>query len=132
MIKQIIYTIFILSMSTTLNHNLFSQETIIEKLESNIAILEQRITELERKVALLEQNLQDPQTDTIQPSEKWKDRSLWRSLRRNMSMKEVEDLLGVPRKISGGAITRWNYSEQGWHSYVKFYEGRVSSWTEPR
>lgn len=50
---------------------------------------------------------------------------------KDMSMEDVEQLLGVPRKISGGDFTHWYYSEQEWHSFVLFYHDRLDSWTEP-
>lgn len=99
--------------------------------QATIDRLERRIAELEKRVARLEKKLATSTSSAIPVSEKWKDRSLWRSLQTDMSMKQVESLLGEPKNISGGSVTSWYYSSEKWHSYVLFYEGRVNSWKEP-
>lgn len=102
----------------------FSQQATIDRLE-------RRVADLENRVLVLEKKLSSPTSNTIRPSEKWKDRSLWRRLQVDMSMDQVELLLGIPNNISGGNVTYWYFSSQTWHSYVTFYKGRVDSWKEP-
>jgi uncharacterized protein YhaN len=99
--------------------------------QATIDRLERRIAELEKRVARLEEKLATPTSSAISVSEKWKDRSLWRRLQTDMSMEQVESLLGVPKNVSGGNFTYWYYSSESWHSYVSFYKGRLSSWKEP-
>jgi outer membrane protein assembly factor BamE (lipoprotein component of BamABCDE complex) len=101
-----------------------SQQTTIDRLE-------RRIADLEKRVAILEAKLQSPTPNANPYSEKWKDRTLWRRLQTDMSMDQVESLLGIPRKVSGGDVTFWYYSSESWHSYVSFYKGRVHGWKEP-
>ncbi len=108
-----------------LNSSSFSQQSTIDKLE-------RRVAALERRVASLEEKMSSTPSQTIQYSEKWKDRSLWRKLRNDMSMEQVESLLGIPKKISGsGNFTHWYYSTETWKSYVSFYKGLVDGWKEP-
>lgn len=93
--------------------------------------LEQRVSDLENRVALIEETL--PGTDTIDTSEKeWQNVEIWRQLREGMSPDQVQELLGRPITIDGGTISTWYYSEQRWHSIVRFNRGQVNSWTEPR
>lgn len=105
----------------------FAQQLVINELEK-------RISDLEIRVASLEKLLSSPKVKVqrIEVTEKWKDRSLWRQLKLEMSMDEVESLLGIPKKIDGGTITTWYYSSESWHSYVKFYQGQLNGWTEPQ
>ena len=98
---------------------------------SEISKLKVRISELEKRVATLEKMIGKSSSDKLHYSEKWKNRSLWRQLKTEMSMSQVESLSGTPRKISGGDITHWYYSQQSWHSYLKFYKGSLDTWTEP-
>jgi len=107
--------------------SIFSQQLINDELEK-------RISELEKRVAILEKMISSPKINVqkIELTDKWKDRSLWRQLKMNMSMDEVEALLGIPKKIDGGAVTTWYYSSESWHSYVKFYQGQLDGWTEPQ
>ena len=105
--------------------------TLFADQSSDIRKLEARIVELEKRVAKLEALLETSSKNEIKYSEKWKNRSLWRKLKVSMSKSQVEALLGEPRKIDGGSITTWNYSKQSWHSYVRFYEGKLDTWTEP-
>ena len=93
--------------------------------------LENRISELERRVNEIEKIIGKTSSEKLQYSDKWKNRSLWRQLRTGMSMSQVESLLGTPRKISGGNVTNWYYSEQSWHSKVNFYKGSLDGWNEP-
>jgi outer membrane protein assembly factor BamE (lipoprotein component of BamABCDE complex) len=103
----------------------FAQQLVINELEK-------RISDLEIRVAALEKMISSPKVQNIEVKEKWKNRSLWRQLKLKMSMDEVESLLGIPKKIDGGAFTRWDYSSETWHSYVMFYKGELDSWTEPQ
>ena len=98
---------------------------------SEIKKLETRIAELEKRVEKLEALLETSNTNEIKFSEKWKNRSLWRQLQVGMSKYQVKNLLVEPRKIDGGAYTKWEYSEASWHSYVRFYDGKLDTWTEP-
>ena len=99
--------------------------------KTEVKKLENRISELERRVNELEKIIGKTSSEKLQYSDKWKNRSLWRQLRTGMSMSQVESLLGTPRKISGGNVTHWYYSEQSWHSYVNFYKGSLDGWKEP-
>jgi len=97
-----------------------------------VEALEERIAQLELRVAALEMKLIQPEARSIQASEKWKNRSLWRRLQDGMSRDEVESLLGEPRRIDGGYLTCWYYSPQEYHSIVNLREGKVTGWTEPK
>lgn len=96
--------------------------------------LERRVSVLETKVERLEQTLASgdgaPSSSPLTGS--WQDRSNWRSLSEGMSYADVRRLLGEPRRISGGSVTRWEYAPESFHAYVSFYDGRVYRWTEPR
>lgn len=90
--------------------------------------LEQRVSDLENRVTLIEEALLG--TDTIATTDKgWQDVENWRKLRVRMSEKQVQELLGPPVRIDGGGMATWDYSRGG---RVRFMDGRVHSWTEPR
>lgn len=109
----------------------FSQKSSIDKLEKRIADLELRVSKLENQLSN-SNNLIPNDESNINYSQKWKNRSLWRKLYTGMSMNEVEDLLGKPRKIDVGyGFTTWYYSEKEYEAYVSFYKGYLERWTEP-
>ena len=93
--------------------------------------LEQRVSDLENRVTAIEEALSE--TETIGISDKrWQEVEIWRQLRVGMSEKQVQELLGRPLRVNGGAMARWYYSEHRFHSYVVFQSGKLFSWTEPR
>jgi len=93
--------------------------------------LEQRVSDLENRVTAIEEALSE--TETIDISDKrWQEVEIWRQLRVGMSEKQVQELLGRPLRVNGGAMATWYYSETGFHSYVVFQRGRLIRWTEPR
>jgi hypothetical protein len=99
---------------------------------SEITELKSRIAELEKRVAALEILMGTPSSNTIHYSEKWENRTFWRELKTGMSMRQVEAILGEPRKVDGGStLTYWYYSEESWHSRVSFNHKGVHGWKEP-
>lgn len=61
--------------------------------------------------------------------------SAWRRLEKGMSFSQVRQILGEPKKIDSGFVTRWYYGSE-MRSYsperVEFIEGSgVSGWEEP-
>jgi len=95
-------------------------------LEHRVADLERRVTQLEQQAS--QSNTQSPQS----PSRGSQNIENWRQLRTGMSQQQVENLLGRPLRVDGGAYTTWFYSEAEWHSIVYFYNSSVRSWAEPR
>jgi HD superfamily phosphodiesterase len=96
--------------------------------------LEARVTDLERRVALLEgQKGSVPATRTVQPSSNrgFEDIENWRRLKTGMTPSQVRAILGEPRRINGGYVSTWNYSNNITHSHVTFVDDELSSWTEP-
>jgi len=104
----------------------------INAQDQKIVDLEQKISELEKRITRLESIILNSKSEEIEFSDKWKNKSLWRSLKTNMTTTQVEDILGIPKKIDGGSYSTWFYSDKEWHSIVSFYDGLLESWTEPR
>ncbi len=95
--------------------------------------LEQRVADLEQRVTQLEQQLNQTNTQATPAVTRGSNNiENWRQLRTGMNQQEVERLLGRPQRVDGGASTNWFYSDQRWHSIVRFRNGSVSSWVEPR
>ncbi len=102
--------------------------------------LEQTITQLQNQVKELhssqKSNRQDTSNSTIQYSEKWKNLSNWRELKKNMSSGQVVRILGQPIKVDAikGFRTYWIYSQNGYgsrESFVSFKDGKLIGWIEP-
>ena len=56
----------------------------------------------------------------------------WRKIQEGMTWREVRAVLGEPKTIDGGNIESWYYSNSLNHSNVRFLDGRVRWWNEPR
>ena len=102
--------------------------------------LEQTITQLQNQVKELhssqESNRQGTSNSTIQYSEKWKNLSNWRLLKKNMSSGQVVKILGQPLKVDAikSFRTYWIYAQNGYgsrESFVSFKDGKVTGWMEP-
>ena len=105
-----------------------------------ISDLEQTITQLQNQVKELhssqKSNRQGTSNSTIQYSEKWKNLSNWRQLKKNMSSGQVVRILGQPIKVDAikGFRTYWIYSQNQYgsrESYVIFEDAHVTGWEEP-
>jgi outer membrane protein assembly factor BamE (lipoprotein component of BamABCDE complex) len=92
--------------------------------------LEQRVSDLENRVASIEETLTGTgTTDTIAASDRGNQyRENWRQLREGMSPEKVQELLGKPQRIDGGASAIWHYPIGG---RVHFSRGKVNRWSEP-
>lgn len=89
--------------------------------------LRQQIADLEKRVYQLEQRLEDSDT-----RDRWKDPILWQRLKKEMSGRDVEKLLGRPGKIEEQIFTTWYYHPSSkLHSFIWFDEGVVLGWQAP-
>jgi hypothetical protein len=63
------------------------------------------------------------------PGDGWKTSANWKKLARDMSISDVQELLGDPEQINGGTIGFWRYPNGG---TVTFFIGKVDGWSEPK
>lgn len=110
----------------------------VSRLEATIAALQAENRDLRARIDELELRLQAPGPGQRAPAPNpgWKDRTSWRGLRRGMTEKEDEALLGPPAKVEiGASIGYWIYSPtQGIVGpHVKFSPSdmTVYGWQEP-
>ncbi|MCX6554591.1 MAG: hypothetical protein NTZ12_06180 [Candidatus Aminicenantes bacterium] len=114
----------------------FPTSVLSQDLNQKIKKLEQMMTQLEQRIEKLEGiilELQKGQAKPIMGSrDKWKDKANWRLLKKGMSKKEVEQILGTPPKIVANAYYGdiWLYPDlQGGNaSFDK--DGILTSWKE--
>ena len=98
---------------------LFAQSTVDERVEK----LEETVRVLESRVASLEDQLGERSSSAPVPPGK----ANWRKLKRGMSAKEVEQLLGSPERVSAyPSFTFWDYQDGA----VTLRSGRVEHWRE--
>ncbi len=91
-----------------------------------------RIAELEKRVTVIEQRLIDSQRSLTPAVQKSKGKTLWRTLERGMTKKQVEAILGEPGNITvSGQATIWSYVKQSSSSSVTFFDNVVYGWSEP-
>jgi hypothetical protein len=138
MIKYI--KIFILLFSISFLFSQSNQQREVDKLtlivsqKREIVKLKAKVSELEKKIEKLENNNSSSSSTNIKFSDKWKNISNWRKLRKNMSMNSVENLLGAPQRVDArGMISYWYYDENNkTKSRVIFdHDNRVYGWAEP-
>jgi hypothetical protein len=65
----------------------------------------------------------------VTPGDGWKSLANWRKLANDMSISDVQKILGEPERVDGGTIAFWHYPNGG---TVTFFIGKVDSWSEPR
>ena len=96
----------------------------LEEHELRISNLERRVLELEAKLRAASGS---GVTLTSNPT-----LAAWRKIQEGMTRREVRAVLGEPKTIDGGNIESWYYSNSLNHSNVRFLDGRVRWWNEPR
>lgn len=117
--------------SAALAAPLFPQdaERRIRELERKIQFLEQRISKLEDIVLAARPDAENPAAASV---DKWKERANWRRLRKGMSKKEVELILGTPPKTVPNAYYGdiWYYPDQQGGNVSFNKDEVVTSWGE--
>ncbi len=69
---------------------------------------------------------------------KWKTKSSWRRLKKDMTMEQVEALLGEPDSVDAGILlVYWRYGDGGYaglrgHVLFDADTSRVDGWSEPK
>ena len=90
--------------------------------------LRQRVIDLEKRVAEIEARLEGGAS-----FQRWRDSVLWSRLKRGMSQKDVQTLLGKPGRVEEQIFMTWYYhATSKRHSFVWFDEGKVLGWTAPK
>jgi hypothetical protein len=104
-------------------------ERRIRELEQKMALLEQRIAKLESIVLAARHDVEQPAAAS---PDKWKDRANWRRLRKGMSKKDVELILGPPPKTVPNAYYGdiWYYPDQQGGNVSFNKDEVVTSWGE--
>lgn len=93
-----------------------------QSLDDRVLDLERRVEQLERQVALPASPATSPKILSSQH---------WRSLKREMTEKEVRSILGEPDRIQVTAsFTAWEYPDDG--EVLFDPNGRLQAWNEPR
>jgi len=65
----------------------------------------------------------------VTPGDGWKSLANWKNLASDMSIGDVQKMLGEPDRVDGGTIAFWHYPNGG---TVTFVIGKVNTWSEPR
>jgi len=65
----------------------------------------------------------------VTPGDGWKSLANWKNLATDMSIVDVQKMLGEPDQVSGGTIAFWHYPNGG---TVTFVIGKLNTWSEPR
>ncbi|MDO8240993.1 MAG: hypothetical protein Q7T51_03385 [Candidatus Moranbacteria bacterium] len=97
--------------------------------ESGSSSVDKKIKDLEARVYILEHQLETSQSAPVVFTDKWKNLSQWRLLRKAMNYGQVRDLLGEPLSVKAGIIDYWEYPQGG---QVTFHLGGVYGWNEPK
>jgi hypothetical protein len=63
------------------------------------------------------------------PGDGWKSLANWKKLAKDMSIGEVQSILGDPERMNGGTIAFWYYPNGG---TATFFIGQLDGWSEPR
>lgn len=92
-----------------------------QQLEDRVLELEHRVDQLEDKIL----QISSPSSTAKPPSSQ-----SWRSLKREMTEKEVQSILGEPGRVQVTvSFTSWEYPDGGG---VLFHpNGRLQAWSEP-
>ena len=89
-------------------------------IEERLQQLEQRVTELETAI------------DVEQSRNRWKESIFWLRLKKDMSQRDVRQILGTPGRIEEQIFTPCYYHPTSKiHSFVWFDEDKVLGWTAP-
>ncbi len=100
---------------------------IYQSASAGDASLLERVTALENRITELEDKLKD----SIGKN-RWKDELLWQRIRKDMTARSVETLLGKPGKIEESIFTTWYYHPTSkLYAFVWFDEGKVLGWEGP-
>ena len=96
-----------------------------------IAQLEREVQELKVRVTKLESLLNSANSagKPVALNDGWKSLTNWRKLAEDMSMSDVQAILGEPKRIESHTITFWIYQNDG---QVTFISGKLKSWKEPQ
>ena len=65
----------------------------------------------------------------VTPGDGWKSLPNWKKLAKDMSIGDVQSILGDPERMNGGTIAFWYYPNGG---TVTFFIGKVDGWSEPK
>jgi outer membrane protein assembly factor BamE (lipoprotein component of BamABCDE complex) len=108
------------------SNQLFAQSNVderVQKLEETVRVLESRVASLENQLS-----------EQTSPAPISTDSANWRKLKRGMSERDVEKLLGSPTKVDASSTieTVWYYGSPVRGS-VRFYahSGKVIAWRQP-
>jgi hypothetical protein len=113
------------------SHSLADPQT--QTNEERITKLEAVISTLEKRISALEGSPVENQTNSqsINTSSGWKNKSNWRLLSKSMTKTQVKNILGEPEKINvSGSLEQWYWNDQQGPE-VTFYEDRLDGWGEP-
>jgi len=96
----------------------------VDRLEAEVRDLQLRLSKIEAAQGGLAVG-QKPEAS----GSGWKSLSNWRQLKTGMTPEQVRAILGEPRRISGGKVARWEYSNGGASTFM---DEKLFSWQEPR
>ncbi|MDD2715880.1 MAG: hypothetical protein PHW04_08315 [Candidatus Wallbacteria bacterium] len=120
-----------------------SNENTIKELQLKISILVSELIRLEARIQTLEIEVSELKNNSVNkkdPASLLKLRTLWETLTKGMTEKEVKKILGDPEKITKSELispkfkyTVWDY-EYFNHAHdgrCTFLDGKLDSWTSP-
>jgi len=97
------------------------------EISSESAILK-RISALEERLSVLEKRVEN-----TEGKDRWRDNILWKRLKVEMPIEEVEKLLGKAGRIENQIFTSWYFHPTSkLHSFVWFDEGILLGWEAPK
>ena len=122
MVKKLAVVV-ILSLVTTVSSYAHDSDRIEQ--------LERDVQETKERLSILESILQNKNNEKehVITGDGWKSVANWRKLTTGMNASTVQKILGEPQRVDGGKITFWSYENGG---NVKFYNGKLERWSEPR
>ena len=95
----------------------------VDRLEAEVRDLQLRLSKIEAAQGGFAAD-QKPE----ESGSGWKSISSWRQLKTGMSPDQVRAILGEPRRIRGGELASWEYSNGG---VSMFWQEKLDRWTEP-
>jgi hypothetical protein len=106
-----------------------AEVSALEACETRTALLEKRLGMLQLRLGQLEHELAARPQAESRPSEAWRDRAVWKTLREGMSEADVLRILGPPGRVTTYyGFRRWEYPD-ALGARVNFDErGRLSAW----